>query len=123
MTQGHHVYHLSSPNVAIRIDQPTLLSCRSIERAALKLRFTWSFNMQGLYRPDVTTEKRGLLLHVFTIPHPKTRCYFLLHLLSCNLSTTIPRRYRGALPFVARTFLIPTLRRHAIDQFVRDKNN
>lgn len=73
MTQGHHVYHLSSPDVTDRINQPTLLSCRSIERAALKLRFTWSFNMQGLYHSGVTTEKRGLLLHVFTIPsQPKT---------------------------------------------------
>ena len=59
-------YHLSSPSVTERIKQPTL----RIERAALKLRFIWSFNSQGLPEIAVTNHFRELLPHVFTItPH------------------------------------------------------
>ena len=74
-------YHLSSLSVTGKIKQPTL----RIERAALTLRFIWSFNSPGLPEPTVTNWLRELLPHVFTITRHCCRavilcgtCYLLL---------------------------------------------
>jgi hypothetical protein len=56
-------YHLSRSCIAAKLKQPTL----RIERAALTLRFIWSFNSQGLPEIIVANYFRELLPHVFTI--------------------------------------------------------
>lgn len=93
-------YHLSSLSVTGKIKQPTL----RIERAALILRFIWSFNSQGLPEPIVTNWPRELLPHVFTI----TRHFCLAVILcgTCYLPVKPEVFLLGSgMLCVARTFL------------------
>ena len=55
-------YHLSRLCIAAKLKQPTL----RIERAALTLRFIWSFNSQGLPPTTITNHSCELLPHIFT---------------------------------------------------------
>jgi len=101
-------YHLSSPSLAGRVKQPTL----RIERAALQLRFIWSFNSQGLPETTVTSYFRELLPHIFTITLPQAeRLYFSVALAVPAVMRDLPVRKWDAL--CCPDFPLPIINRRA----------
>lgn len=100
---GQCVCHLSRLAVTDKLYRPTL-RCAALGRAALRHRFTWTFNSRRA-RPDVSPRSRWSL----TPPsHPyrhEDGGYFLLHLFALADDFSLG----SGMPCVARTFLL----RHA----------